>query len=348
MSQARSRLAPLLGAWMTALLVAAAAGSSGAAEIKIASIAPDGSHWMREMRAGGERVRELTAGRVVLKFYPGGVMGNDAQVLRKIRIGQLQGGAFTAGGLGERYSALNLYGIPLLFDSLDEVDYVRARIDPKLAAGLAEVGFVSVGFSEVGFANLMANEPIRSVDDLRRKKIWVPDGDQISFLAMEALGLSPVFLPATDVLTGLQTGLLDVVAASPVAALVLQWHTKVKYRTELPVSYSMGVFAIDARAMQALGAEDQRVVQEVMGEVMLGIDRASREDNRRAAEVMTSAGVQPVTVNDTDIEDLRSTIGTIYPTLRQRPDIDVAMLDELLAALAEYRAAHPGPSTHSD
>ena len=348
MSQARNRIVPRLSAWMTALLVVAAADPSLAAEIKIASIAPDGSEWMREMRAGGERVRDLTEGRVVLKFYPGGVMGNDAQVLRKIRIGQLQGGAFTAGGLGERYPALNLYGIPLLFNSLEEVDYVRARIDPKLAAGLADAGFISVGFSEGGFANLMANEPIRSVDDLRRKKIWVPDGDQISYLAMEALGLSPVFLPATDVLTGLQTGLLDVVAASPVAALVLQWHTKVKHRTELPVTYSMGVFAIEARAMQALGAEDQRVVRDVMGDVMLGIDRTSREDNRRAAEVLTNAGVHPVAVNDADIDNLRRTIETIYPELRQRSDIDVAMLDELLAVLAEYRAAHPDAPTHSD
>jgi TRAP-type C4-dicarboxylate transport system substrate-binding protein len=329
-------------AWtrLAALILFVGAPPLAAAELKIASIAPDGSQWMRDMRAGGKRVEELTAGRVVLKFYPGGVMGNDAQVLRRIRIGQLHGGAFTAGGLAERYPALNLYGIPLLFDSLDEVDYVRARLDPKLAAGLENAGFISFGFSEGGFANLMANEPVRNIEDLRRKKIWVPDGDQISFLAMEALGLSPVVLPATDVLTGLQTGLLDVVANSPVAALVLQWHTKVKYRTELPVSYSMGVLAIEARGFNDLNADDQRALREVMGEVMRGIDAASREDNRRAAEVMTNTGVQPVAVTDTDVEGLRDTIETIYPQLRLRSDVDVEMFDELLALLAEYRAAH--------
>ena len=332
-----------------AVLVLLAAGTHAlGAEIKVATIAPEGSHWMREMRAGGERVKQRTAGRVELKFYPGGVMGNDAQVLRKIRIGQLHGGAFTAGGLAERYPALNLYGIPLLFRSLDEVDYVRARLDSKLAAGLEEAGFVSLGFSEGGFANLMAGVPIRSVEDLRRKKVWVPEGDQISFVAMEALGLSPVVLPATDVLTGLQTGLLDVVAASPVAALVLQWHTKVKYRTELPVSYSMGIFAIDARVFRALGADDQRVLREVMGEIMLGIDRAAREDNRRAAEVMTRAGVQLVEPTNTDIEALRRTIEELYPALRRRADVDRAVFDELLAALAEYRARHRGTATHSD
>jgi TRAP-type C4-dicarboxylate transport system substrate-binding protein len=264
--------------------------------------------------------------------------------LRRIRIGQLHGGAFTAGGLAERYPALNLYGLPLLFNSLDEVDFVRARLDPKLAAGLEAAGFVSLGFSEGGLANLMSKEPIRNVEDLRRKKIWVPEGDAISFLAMEALGLSPVVLPATDVLTALQTGLLDVVANSPVGALVLQWHTKVKYRTELPVSYAMGVFAIEARVFASLSSEDQRVLREVMGGVMRDIDRESREDNRRAAEVMTGTGVAPLTVTNTDIESLRTTIEAIYPTLRGRADVDVVMFDELLAVLAEYRAEHGAPS----
>lgn len=345
MGRAGSKRARL---WIAAVLCSAIAAVAQTAELKVASIAPDGSHWMREMRAGGERIKERTSGRVEMKFYPGGVMGNDAQVLRKIRIGQLHGGAFTAGGLAERYPALNLYGIPLLFRSLEEVDYVRQRLDPKLTTGLEQAGFISLGFSEGGFANLMANEPIRSVEDMRRKKVWVPDGDQISFLAMEALGLSPVVLPATDVLTGLQTGLLDVVAASPVAALVLQWHTKVKYRTDLPVSYSMGIFAIDARALRELSADDQRIVREIIGEVMVRLDTTSRDDNRQATEVMTKAGVAPVAVNTANIESWRGTIETIFPQLRRRPDIDAVLLDELLGALAEYRAARPAASTGSD
>jgi TRAP-type C4-dicarboxylate transport system substrate-binding protein len=325
--------------WALPALVAglAATGVNGE-ELKIATIAPDGSHWMREMRAGAGRIGELTDGRVEVKFYPGGVMGTDGQVLRKIRIGQLQGGAFSAGGLGGVYSGLNLYGIPLLFHSLDEVDYVRERLDSTLAAGLEEAGFVSFGFSEGGFANIMANDPIRTVEDMRRKKVWIPEGDQISFLAMEALGLSPVSLPLTDVLTGLQTGLLDVVANTPVAALVLQWHTKVRYRTDLPVSYSMGVFALEARAFRKLSAEDQAIVREVMEGVMGGIDRTARTDNVEAARVMGQSGVQAVGVDATQVAGWRRTIETIYPDLRRRPDIDGELLDELLGLLAEYRA----------
>jgi TRAP-type C4-dicarboxylate transport system substrate-binding protein len=321
-----------------------AVGAAAAAEIKIASVAPDGSRWMQQMRAGAEQIQARTDGRVVIKFYPGGVMGNDAQVLRKIRIGQLHGGAFTAGGLGERYGALNLYGIPLLFRSLEEVDAVRKVLDPRLLAGLEEAGFVCFGFIEGGFANLLANEPISGVDDMRRKKVWVTEGEQISYLAMEALGLSPVVLPVTDVLTGLQTGLIEIAFASPVAALVLQWHTKTKYITELPISYSMGIFAIEKSAFAAVSGADQQIIREVMSQYIGQLDREAREDNRRALEVLIRTGLQTVAVNSADVNAWRSTIEGIYPKLRDRPDIDGPMFDELLGMLAEYRRANPEPA----
>lgn len=337
--EAAKTIRTMLGV-LLAVTSAAVAMPAGAVDIKIASVAPDGSRWMQQMRAGADEVARRTEGRVAIKFYPGGVMGNDAQVLRKIRIGQLQGGAFTAGGLGERYGALNLYGIPLLFRSLEEIDAVRAELDPELETGLEKAGFVTFGFIEGGFANLLANEPIRSVDDMRRKKVWVPEGDAISFMAMESLGLSPAVLPVTDVLTGLQTGLIEIAFASPVAALVLQWHTKVKYITDLPISYSMGIFAIEKGAYAALSPGDQQIVREVMGRYVKELDGEARTDNRRAAEVLTQSGLETVTVNAADVELWRSTIEGIHPQLRQRPDIDAVMFDRLLSVLAEYRRAH--------
>ncbi len=322
----------------TLLAVLICVGPVQAIEIKVASLAPDGSGWMREMRAGAEEIRDLTDGRATIKFYPGGVMGNDSQVLRKIRIGQLHGGAFTGGGIAERYAGFNLYGIPLLFQSLDEVDYVRARLDAKLQAGLADAGFVSFGFIEGGFARLMSNEPISRVEDMRRRKIWIPEGDPIGFRVLEAMGLSPVVLPPTDVLTGLQTGLLDVVAASPIVALVLQWHTKVDYVTDLPVSYGLGIFAIDSRVFDRLSSADQEVVQTVMGAVMRSLDEKTRQDNRQARPVLEQAGLKFVPVSPEHIPEWRRTIEDLYPELRQRRDIDTSLLDELLALLEEYRA----------
>ena len=320
-------------------LLAAALPAVGA-ELKVATIAPDGSHWMREMRAAAAEIKERTGGSVEIRFYPGGVMGNDAQVLRKIRIGQLHGGAFTAGGLAERYSGLNLYGIPLLFRSLDEVDYVREHLDPVLTAGLEEAGFVGFGFIEGGFARLLANHPVRGIEDMRRRKVWVPEGDPISFFAMEELGLSPVVLPVTDVLTGLQTGLLDIVAASPVAALVLQWHTKVSYMTDVPVSYSMGLFALDKRAFMRLSESERQIVDEVVTRTVAKLDEAARDDNRRAREVLERSGVKVVHVDERNVESLRGEIGAIFPRIRARSDVDAALLDRLVGLLEEYRASH--------
>lgn len=338
MRRAKALLDRVRSAVLLAVL-ACAAVPAAAVELKVATIAPDGSHWMERMRSAADTVAERTSGRVTFKFYPGGVMGNDAQVLRKIRVGQLHGGAFTAGGLASRYGGLNLYGIPLLFRSLDEVDYVRRELDAELLARLEQAGFVGFGFVEGGFANLLSSEPIATVEDLRRKKVWVPDGDEISFLAMQTLGLSPVVLPVTDVLTGLQTGLLDVSFASPVAALVLQWHTRVKFITELPVSYSMGVFALKADAFRRLSSEDQAIVREVITEAVTELDRAARADNARAREVLLSSGVQPVHVNAADVEVWRETIEGLYPQLRSRPDMDGELFDRLLELLRQYRAS---------
>lgn len=317
----------------------AAARPLCAEELRIATLAPGDSQWMQDMMAGGERIRDLTDGRVVLKFRAGGIAGSDADVLRKIRIRDLHGGAFSAGGLGAVFSGLNIYGIPLIFRSLDEVDYVRARLDQKLAAELEAAGFVSFGFSEGGFSNLMSNFPVSHVDDLRRRSVWVPDNDPISFQVLEALRLAPVPLEVSDALMGLRRGLVDVVAASPVVALVLQWHTQVAYRTELPISYSMGVFAIAADAFYGLEERDQGAVRSVLTDVMAGIDASSRADNEEARQVMARMGIETVPVDSADVEVWREVIEAQYPELRRRRDIDVRLFDEMLGLLDEYRSA---------
>src|SRR5690606_19697027 len=177
---------------------------------KIATLAPDGSSWMNDMRAAAEEIGKRTDNRVQFRFYPGGVMGNDQSVLRKIRIGQLHGAAFTAGSLAEVYPDINVLGLPFLFRNLDEVDYLRSQLDPVLRKGLEDAGFVNFGFAEGGFAKVMSTRPIRKTTDLNNEKAWVPDNDKISYRVMSALGVSPVRMPITDVLTGLQTGLMSV------------------------------------------------------------------------------------------------------------------------------------------
>jgi TRAP-type C4-dicarboxylate transport system substrate-binding protein len=313
-------------------------GPALADEFTIATLAPSDSQWMQDMLEGARRISEQTDGRVIFKFRAGGIAGADADVLRKIRIRNLHGGAFSAGGLGDVYPGMNLYGIPLIFRSLDEVDFVRSRLDARLAERLESAGFISFGFSEGGFSNLMSNVPVSHVDDLRRQKVWVPDNDPISGQVLEALRLAPVPLELADALLGLQRGLVDVVAAAPVVALVLQWHTQVRYRTDLPISYSMGVFAMPSSAFYDLDEPDQVVVRRELEAVMRRIDANSRTDNDEARQEMTRLGIETVPVNGADVETWRDLIAAQYPEIRRRRDIDVELFDEMLALLEEFRA----------
>lgn len=264
---------------------------SAAVTLKIATAAPDGTSWMEAFRRGADEIKQRTAGRVQFRFYPGGVMGNDKSVLRKIRIGQLHGGAITGGGLSEIYPDAQIYSLPFIFHSLAEVDYVRARMDPLLMQGLEQEGFVGFGISEGGFAYLMSNQPVEKLDDLKPLKVWVPEGDVISHTAFQSVGIHPVSLPLTDVLTGLQTGLIDTVAASAVGAIALQWHTRVKYLTDTPLIYIYGTLVVSAKAFNQLQPPDQAVVREVFGKVLAQLNIQSRQDEVRARVVLQQQGI---------------------------------------------------------
>ena len=209
--------------------------SQSQTQIKIATLAPQNSDWADRFNEGSKEIFERTDGRIKLKFYWGGAQGGAKKNKQKIKIGQLQGGTFSPNDFQTSYPDLNIYGLPFLFKNVDEVNHIRNFKDSELELGFKRLGFDVYGFAGGGFAYIMSNEPIRGYNDLKDKKIWLPQGDLISYEAMKALDLLPISLPVTDVLTGLQTGLIDIVAIPPVVALALQWHTKVKYVTKIPV-----------------------------------------------------------------------------------------------------------------
>jgi TRAP-type C4-dicarboxylate transport system substrate-binding protein len=312
--------------------------AADAKQIKIATVMPGGSAWMQAMRAASSDIKTQTDGRVVIKFYAGGVMGNDKKVLRKIRIGQLQGGVFTANGLSDRYRDILIYGLPLVFQSQAEVDYVRGIMDPVLTEGLDKAGFVSFGFAGGGFAKFMGNKPVRSIEDLRGRKVWVPEGDAISYEAMVALDLSPVVLPITDVLTGLQTGLLEYIATPPVGAVVLQWYTKVKYVSTLPIAYAIATMVIDKRAFGALSEADQAIVRERLSAVYQQFDEQQREDNRQAEDALAANGLQFVDPDSELVPLLREAANAANLQMGRDGVFSAELLEQMLAHLKEFRS----------
>ena len=308
---------------------------------KIATLAPDGTVWMEELKKGAAQIKERTQGRVKFRFYPGGIMGNDKSVLRKIRINQLQGGAITGGGLAEIYPDAQIYNLPLTFRSSDEVDYVRRQMDAKLLEGLKAKGFVSFGISEGGFAYIMSGSPITTVADMEGHKVWSPEGDQISRAAFESVGVSPIPLPLTDVLTGLQTGLIDTIASTPMGAVALQWHTRVKYLTRTPLMYIYGTMVVKRRAFEALSSQDQRVVQEVMSDVFKRLDVLNRQDNDKAMEALKSQGIKFIVPTEAEQNEWSTTVHKAVDSLISRGVVSQAMADELQDHLRHFRQENP-------
>ena len=263
-------------------------------QIKIATLAPQNSEWAEKFQKGSIEIQERTENRVKLKFYWGGAQGNAKKILQKIKIRQLHGGTFSPTDFQEVYPDLNIYGLPFLFKDFDEVDYVRDRVDDQLEQGFKNLGFNTYGFAGGGFAYILSNEPIREYEDLKNKKIWLPQGDLISYEAMRSLNLLPVPLPMTDVLTGLQTGLIDIVAIPPVVALALQWHTKISYITRVPVLYAMGFLAIDSKIINRINTHDQKVLNEVINRIYSEVDSDSQQDSENAYEALSKIGIQEI------------------------------------------------------
>jgi len=315
-----------------------------ALDFKIATLVPDGTLWMQEMRAGAEEIAKRTGGRVNFRFYPGGSMGNDRAVLRKIRAGQLQGGALTGGSLADIEPSMQLYSLPFLFRSSDEVDYVRARMDKQLIQALEKKGFVTFGLGDGGVAYLMSSSPISKVEDLKSQKVWIPEGDELLHDLFVSLGVAPVPLPLTDVLTGLQTGLVTTVGSSAVGAIALQWHTKVKYVTDVPALYLYGAMAISKKAYDRVAPGDQKIMREVMERIFAGLNRQTREDDRNAREALKKQGIQFVKFSPDELSKLHATSEQSIERLEMNGTIDAALLKQIRTYLATYRrnkaAAH--------
>ncbi len=268
--------------------------------IKIATLSPDGTFWMKHMRTGAKEIKEKTQGRVKFKFYPGGVMGNDENVLRKIRIGQLHGGAVTLGTLSQSTPDTTVYGLPYLFSSLDDAAEIRKTTDPMLSKKIEENGYVNFGFAQGGFTYLMSKEPIRSLDDLRQRKSWIPEKSEVGLSVYRYVGVTPISLPLSDVLTGLQTGLINTVVTSPIGALALQWHTYINYVTDQPLNYLTAMLIIDKKVFYKLSEIDQKIVRDVMEKVYKKIDQQNKIDNIAARQALINQGVKFVNLSDSE------------------------------------------------
>ncbi len=307
------------------------------ATLKIATLAPDGTSWMKAMRGAAKEIRTKTEGRVKLRFYPGGVMGNDKSVLRKIRIGQLHGGAITSGGLASVYPDIQIYSLPFLFRSTQEVDYVRARMDTGIIEGLQQKGLVSFGIGEGGFAYLMSQLPFSSASALKSLKIWSPEGDQLSYNAFKSIGVTPVPLSITDVLTGLQTRLIDTVGTTAIGAIALQWHSRVKHLADLPLSYIYATLVISEKTLKKLAPKDSAILQEALATTFEQINRRNRSDNTGARIALKNQGIQFYTPDISGSSDWKMAIDQVTSDSNVQNGLSKKLVQKMQKHLIDFR-----------
>ena len=314
------------------------AGSVESATLKIATLSPEGSDWMKVLRLSAKEIEEKTSGNVKLKIYPGGVMGDDKAVMRKMRIGQLQGAVLTSGGLVNSYKDIGIYGLPMLFRSQAEVDLTRAQIDEVLMEGLEAKGFMGFGLAGVGFAYPMSQVAATNVSEVRKMKIWTPDNDLEALTAFEAFNISPIPLPYGDVLMGLQTGLINGIAAPPVGTLLLQWHTQVSYALDLPLLYVYGSFVISNKAFKKLSTEDRQTVSNVLNAAVNQVDRAAKQDDQKAKKALSGQGISWLAPVSDDFAEWDRLASTARKALVEDGYVSEPLYERVVSILEKIRA----------
>jgi TRAP-type C4-dicarboxylate transport system substrate-binding protein len=265
--------------------------------IKFATLAPEGSTWMKVMRDLDKAIREATHGEVKFKIYPGGIAGDEKDVVRKIRFNQYHSAGFTGVGLGEILPEERIFDTPMLFLNYDEVDYITEKYTPVFEKKFEKKGFILLGWTEVGFVYVFSQSPIRTIDDLRKSKMWSWEGDPVAEATFNALGVQSVPLSVTDVLTSLQTNLINAVYTVPLACVSMQWYSRVKYVTNVKLANAMGAVLISKKMFRKLPPEYQKILKELGAKYMKKLVELSRKENKESLDLMLQNGIQMVEVD---------------------------------------------------
>lgn len=321
-----------------ALLMLALLISSGfAQQIKFATVAPEGSTYLKVLREYTSEVEKLTNGKVTFKIYPSQIQGDEKDVLRKIRLGQLHSAGFTGVGLGEIMSEIRVLELPMLFRNSDEVDYITSKFYDLFDKKFEENGFIILGWADVGFAYVFSQKPIASINDLKGVKMWMWEGDPVAEATFKSLGVSAIPLSLTDVLTSLQTNLIEAVYVPPLPCVTLQWYTRLNTMTDVPLANVSGAVLISKKMFDKLEPEHQKILRDKGREYMARLVQESREDNQEAIELMKQNGIQIVKVSEEHLREFETAarrahqdlVGKLYPR---------ELLDQVTNSIEEFRA----------
>ncbi len=309
--------------------------------IKFATIAPEGSTWMKVMREYDAAIRKESGGRMGFKIYAGGVQGDEKSILRKIRVGQLHSGGFTGVGMGEIAPKVRILDSPFLVRSDDEIDMLHKGFGYDFEQAFEEGGYVLLGWAEVGFVHVFTSSPIRKREELKGIKMWTWEGDPIAETAFRTLGINPIPLSVTDVMTSLQTGLIDAFYTTPYVAIALQWYARVKYMVDVPLADASGSVLISKKYYDQLPKDLQEILLRNGRLYISKLTQMSRKDNKDALAELKKRGITVLTANEKDVQEYievgnrsrRALVGKLYSE---------EFLNKVEKALTDYRKTHRG------
>jgi TRAP-type C4-dicarboxylate transport system substrate-binding protein len=311
--------------------------------LKFATLLPTGTAWSKILDEWARDVETRSNGRIKFKMYAGGVMGDEPDVLRKIRKGQLHAGLFTGYGLGRVFSPARVLEVPFLFRNTDESDYVRDALMPDIEQGFRDNGFELLGWPEVGFIHIFSKHKIESVADIRKSRIWLWQGDPLGEAFFTAADIAPVPLSIIDVYTQLTAkhSSIDTVYTSTFGAIALQWHSKLKFATKIPFTNAIGGLIVSEEFYRQLPADLQQLLHETGRRMSDKIRMDARAQNQKSIVLLEQQGIEFVWDWDqADMEELTGIRDRAAAVLETSGYISSDFFNRARTLVTDYRANH--------
>jgi TRAP-type transport system periplasmic protein len=320
-----------------ALALMASPAAADNVELRFATLAPAGSPWMESLDKAAAEIKEKTAGRVTLKFFAGGQQGDERDYVRKIKAGQLDGAAVTSIGMSLIEESIRVLELPMMFQTVEEVDYVADKMWSYFQAKFEKKGFKLNDRGEVGWIYFLSKEKVESIKDLKGQKLWQWGDDSLVGAMYKKLALNGVPLGVPEVDSSLTSGRITAAYGSPVAAVALQWYTKVKYMTSMPMSFAIGATVVSTEAIKKLSPEDMRTVEEITRSYSRKNRKIIRKANEDAKTTMIRKGVTVVTTPATTVDEFAKEAAAVQQELAGKI-YSKAELEMVLKYRDEFRA----------
>jgi len=270
--------------------------------IKLATVAPEGTEYYNLLFEMGQRWQQETNGQVQLRIYPNGVVGGERDTIRKMRVGQIQASAMSSIGLAELTDQIQAFTLPMGFKTYDEVDKVKDVMFDDISEGLSQSGFKLLFLVDIGWVYWFSSKEISVPQDLKDAKIYTTAGDYVTVELFRKFGFNAVPVSETDILTSLQTGMINSMQTVPILSLSSGWSALMPNMLDLKWGAFVGAVIVDERVWRKIKPEYQKIMMDIAQDIGKKYQQTGRETEKKAIEAMKSYGMNIITPTDEEIK----------------------------------------------